>query len=288
MDFTEYRYYSKNKPDFYFALFSDLHADSSTFQRAAFKRDADKYAALGARFLFNGDLFDAILPSDRKRYTRGNDAFTEDAQINQRIKFVYDLLLPYVDLIDFIGIGNHEASIVKYSGADLVAFLVRDLNLARDKKLPPIQRGGYQGFLRLIFSDSPKLNEHIRIYDIYREHGKGGAAPVTKGTINIQRLHTTYLADLYWLGHSHTDITDKTAWTVYPDRSGKIVRKRKRSVITAGYQGSFEQRNLTEGEYYRNGFPEEKFLIPSGEGSALLHIRVPSKNGAPLEPELTN
>lgn len=288
MDYTEYRYSSRRKSDHYFALFSDLHADSPTFDRKAFIADADRYQALGARFLFNGDLFDAILPSDKKRYTRGRDEINEDAQVNARIKRVRDLLLPYVDSIDFLGYGNHEASIVKYSGVDLVALLCLQLNAARDKKLPPIKRGGYQGFLRLIFSGAPDLRSHTREYVIYRDHGKGGNAPVTKGTINIQRLHTTYVADLYWLGHTHTDIVDRTAWTIYPDRSGRIIKKRKRSVITAGYQDCFKQRDLkTEDDLYRSDFAEERFLIPTGLGSALLHIVVSSHNGDPLLAEVT-
>lgn len=289
MDYTEYRHDCRKKTDFHFGLFSDLHADSPTFQRKAFIADADRHTAIGARLLFNGDIFDAILPTDRKRYTAGNDQFQVDAQVNARIKHVFAILAPYVNSIDFLGMGNHEASIVKYAGADLLAFLVHDLNAIRDPKLPPIQRGGYQGFLRLNFSDSPTGKTHSREYLIYREHGKGGAAPVTKGTINIQRLHTTYIADLYWLGHSHTDIYDKTAWTVYPDRAGRIIRKRKRSVITAGYQGGFEQRDLkTDDDYYQSSFPEEKFLIPSGEGSALLHIHCPRCHNSPLEAEVTS
>lgn len=285
MDYTEHRHDSRGREDFYFALFSDLHADSASFAAREFKADADKALSRGARFLINGDLFDAILPTDHKRYTRANDGFDEDAQINARIDRVYRLLLPYVNSIDFIGIGNHESSIVKYSGADLVAFLVRDLNQARDKSLPPIQRGGYQGFLRLKFSEG---KQHTREFVIYREHGKGGAAPVTKGTINIQRLHTTYQADCYWLGHTHTDIIDKTAWSIYPDRAGRIVRKRKLSIITAGYQGCFNQRNLTDGVYYQSSYPEEKFLAPTGMGMATLHIRVPAAHDAPLEVETIN
>lgn len=284
MDYTEYRYNRKAQKDFYYGLISDIHADSMNFARQEFIKDVSGMLAKNARLFINGDLFDAILPTDKKRYSRSGDFINEDSQINARIKYVFDLLVPYVDYIDFIGIGNHEASIVKYSGSDLIAFLVLQLNAIRDKKLPPIQRGGYQGFMRLCFSNSDK--SATARYTIYREHGKGGAAAVTKGTINIQRLHTTYIADLYWLGHTHTNIVDKTPWTVYPDNSGRIIFKQKRSVITAGYQGSFEQRNLTDGKYYQNSFPEEKFLIPGGQGSAILHISVPGNHCDALEAEI--
>jgi len=279
MDYTEYRYDYTNVQDFYFGLFSDLHIDSPRFAKEQFVADANKAVERGARIFINGDIFDAILPTDRKRYTRGNDGFDEDAQINQRVEFAAKILLPYVNHIDFIGIGNHEASIVKYDHVDMVKLLVSELAKQRYAGLPPIQRGSYQGFLRLWFKQGDGA---VRQYVIYRDHGKGGASPVTKGTIPLNRIHTTFLADLYWLGHSHTDITDKTAWTIYPDNAGKIIRKRKRSVITAGYQEGFIQRNLGPDDYYRTDFVEEKFLVPTGLGSAMLHITVPKSHDRPI------
>lgn len=286
MDYTSYRYdYSKTN-DFHFALFSDLHIDSSGFAKAAFTSDADKYKKMGARFLFNGDLFDGILPTDKKRYSRGSDEFPEDAQVNARIDYALKILKPYVNNIDFIGIGNHEASIVKYDHVDLVKMLVAELSRLRDPSLPPIQRGGYQGFLRLWFHVK---NGGTKQYVIYREHGKGGGSPVTKGTISLQRLHTTYIADLYWLGHLHTDIIDKTPLTIYPDNSGHIIRKKKRSIITAGYNSSFNQRDLKEDNFYRNSYPEENFLTPTGTGSAVLHITVPkTHNNTEVIAEITS
>lgn len=286
MDYTEYRCDYSDNQDFYFGLFSDLHLDAPSFAFNAFKYDADKYQSKGARFFFNGDVFDGILPTDHKRYSRGDDQFDEDAQINARIDHAVKILKPYVNNIDFIGIGNHEASLVKYDHVDMVKLLVSELARLRDQALPPIQRGGYQGFLRLWFSDK---GQATRQYVIYRDHGKGGASPVTKGTIPLQRLHTTYVADLFWLGHTHTDLTDKSAWTIYPDNSGKIIKKHKRSVITAGYNEGFRQRDLTGDMCYRNSFPEEKFLAPTGIGSALLHIEVPKRHDASgVIAEITN
>jgi hypothetical protein len=275
MDYTEYRYDYAKGQDFYFGLFSDLHLDSPKFAKEAFIKDANRAVAMGARLFFNGDVFDGMLPTDRKRYTRSSDGFDEDAQINARIDHAVKILLPYVNNIDFIGIGNHEASIVKYDHVDMVKLLVSELSKHRDQKLPPIQRGSYQGFIRLWFT---RGGSATRQYVIYRDHGKGGASPVTKGTIPLNRIHTTFNADLYWLGHSHTDITDKGAWTIYPDNSGKIIKKRKRSVITAGYHEGFIQRNLGPDDCYRTDFIEEKFLAPTGLGSAILHITVPKSH----------
>lgn len=269
MDYTEYYFdYSKQK-QFYFALFSDLHIDSKHFARAMFQKDIGQAVAQGARVLINGDVFDAIIPSDRKRYVRSGDVTSEDAQVNARIEIALKELKPWADNIDFIGFGNHEATMVKFNGIDLIEMLVRRLQEYRNPELPPIQRGSYQGFLRIWFRDTTGAT---RQFVIYREHGKGGSSPVTRGTINIQRLHTTYIADLYWLGHSHTDVVDRSAWTIYPDGAGRIQRRRKLSVITAGYNEGFVQRNLRGKGLYQSEFPEEKFLAPTGLGFAMLKL----------------
>ena len=93
-------------------------------------------------------------------------------------------------------------------------------------------------------------------------------------------MHTTFLSDLYWLGHSHTALTENSEWTIYPDNSGRIVKKPKRSVITAGYNDGFIQRDLKGDATYRNSFVEERFIIPTGLGSAILHINVPRAHDA--------
>jgi hypothetical protein len=285
MDYTSYSADYSECNDFYYALFSDLHLDSPTFAKSEFIADANKYQAMGARFFINGDVFDSILPTDRKRYTRANDNFNEDAQINARLDFAVSILKPYVDSIDFIGIGNHEASITKYDHVDLIKMLVSELARYRDPKLPSIKRGSYQGFLRLWFRAGSGAT---RQYVIYRDHGKGGNSPVTKSTISINRLNTVFIAQLYWLGHSHTDLTSK-GWNIYPDNSGKIIQERTREVVTAGYQKGFDQRDLTDDVLYRNSFPEEKFLVPTGIGSALLHINVPKSHGTTeLNAEITS
>lgn len=283
MDYTEYSFDYSKQTDFYYALMSDIHVDSPNFARAMFVKDCERYRNLGARILINGDLFDGILPTDRKRYTRANDEFSEDAQINARVDYAVKVLSPYVDLIDFIGIGNHEASIVKYDHVDLVKMVVSELSRIRNQNLPPIQRGSYQGFLRFWFRDKGGAT---RQFVIYREHGKGGNSPVTKSTIPLNRLHTTYLADLYWLGHSHNALTESGSWSIGPDNSGNIVKRQKRSVVTAGYQDCFGQRNLSGDALYRSSFPEEKFLTPTGLGSALLHITVPRAHSSELEVEI--
>lgn len=178
MDYSEYSFNYSKQNDFYFALFSDLHLDSPSFAKDAFIKDANKYHELGARFFINGDVFDGILPTDRKRYTRANDGFDEDAQVNARVDHAVKILKPYVNDIDFIGIGNHEASLVKYDGVDMVKFLVSELSRYRDSSLPPIQRGSYQGFLRLWFRDN---DGGTKQYVVYRDHGKGGGFACYKG-----------------------------------------------------------------------------------------------------------
>jgi len=49
-------------------LMSDLHLDASDHDRDLLIADLERARALNARVSINGDIFDAILPSDRKRH----------------------------------------------------------------------------------------------------------------------------------------------------------------------------------------------------------------------------
>jgi len=261
-DYTEQKLHT-------FGLLSDIHLDSPGHDKQRFEADMDALASKGARVFMNGDIFDAIMPTDRKRYSRSGDKAKGDAQINERVDYAVARLKRWADHIDYLGFGNHEASVVKYNNTDILAFLARELNHYRSPSLPPIQRSGYVGFINLCFSRSGSA---VRRFVIYRSHGLGGNSPVTLGTISLNRLYTTYVADLYWLGHSHTDIIDKSGWNMGVSPKGKIVRKRRIGVITAGYQRNFQERSMGDHDTYRNNFPEERFHTPTGLGCATLTI----------------
>ena len=262
------------KKKYLFGLFSDIHGDSPGHDSERWKADTESVVNQGGRLLYNGDLFDSIMPTDRKRYSRAGDIMEQDAQVNERVDFMVDKFKPYADFVDYVGMGNHEVSIVKYNNVDALAMFVRDMNKIRSPKLPPIQRGGYCGFIYLHFHRS---GDGVKRHVIYRTHGIGGNAPVTKGIIGLNRLYGTYDADTYWIGHSHTSILDPASqWTIGVSPQGKMYRKNKIGIITPGYQRNFDEEEYGDENYYKVDFPQERFLAPTGIGYGRLEIELTS------------
>ncbi len=273
MDVARFEFDARANKTHHFGLISDAHIDSPGHDAESFNRDVSLIVSRNGRIFFNGDTFDGIMPTDRKRYSRGGDTFNSDAQINDRVQYIFEKLKPYADHIDYFGMGNHEVSIVKYNNCDPLALLVFLLNQVRSKTLTPIKRSGYVGFMQLSFKRSDK---GVSSYTIYRDHGKGVGAPVTHGTINFNRLFTTFNCNLCWLGHLHYHTIDKNYMNVEVTNGGNIRKTRKIGVITPGYQKNFEERTYKDDEYYRLNFPEERFLTPTPTGCAVLTITMKS------------
>lgn len=222
---------------FKLALFSDLHLDSPDTDLETLKKHLDICKKEGRYILMGGDEFDAIIHSDKKRYTpsRGND--NRDDQINQKLEMAVELLKPYADHILFIGRGNHEESILKYSGVDMIDLLIKELN--HHKRNGEIQKGNYQNFIRFNWVKSfngPKLKT-VATYDILQNHGAGSSSsPVTKGAIDFNRIIHGSLCDLVWVGHKHVSNFLPSDPIMYIDTYGNIQLKNRQAVLTPSYQ----------------------------------------------------
>lgn len=252
-----------SKPDeFCFFLASDIHFDEPGFDRELFARDFDRAKRDGARININGDVFGCILPTDLKRYTRGNDQSNTDGIINKALKDAEDLLAPYVDLIDVLGLGNHEVSVLKYHHIDVTAMLIGFLNRRRDPSLPLIRHGGYTGYIRYLFTGPG--SGHTQHFDIFYNHGQGGNAEVTDGIIDAKRrLYTR--ADLIWLGHKHK----RWAIEIDPEEgvsdNGRIYTRKRWAVMTGCYSKATGETNATE-DGYRINYGEERMRTKQRTG----------------------
>ncbi len=255
-----------------FALFlaSDLHLDDHLFDETLFREDMARAKAANARIALNGDILGLILPGDIKRYTRGNDPGEVDDKIGAAVERAEKILLPYVDMIDMIGIGNHETAVLKHHSSDTIKLLIGFLNRSRDKKLPPIRHGGYCGFLRYVFAE--KDGGHAKAYTIYYNHGQGGAAEITNGIIDLQRR--VYVdADMIWMGHKHKCMSTMLPSSIGLDQAGKIYERSKRGVMTGTYLKNVDETNAGE-TGYRLSFAEERMRTPQGRGGALVRLTI--------------
>lgn len=211
-------------------LFSDIHFDSPDCDKETLKQHFD-YCLQDKRYiLINGDLFDAILLKDQKRAVP-HLVERADNQLNVKLEETAHFLDPYKDRILFVGRGNHEESIIKYSGLDLLQMLVTMLNAGNQHQ---IQYGNYANFLR--FSWKNNAGKTVAHYDIYAHHGAGGSAPVTKGMIDFSRLAKGVNVDLIWTGHKHNSIVDYSDPVMFIDQNGNIVLKNRQCIQTPSYQ----------------------------------------------------
>ena len=252
-------------------LMSDLHIDSAHTDLSAIRRELDEARENGDRVLINGDVFDAILPSDRKRYTPVASRPELRGRIdvlNASIELAHDLLLPYADLIDMIGIGNHEASMEKHHSVDMVALLVDKLNAAKGAD---INYGGYTGFVEYVVP----LSGSSRRLVIYYHHGGGGAAAVTKGIIDFNRKAVFVDSDVVWLGHKHNRITDTGGCRLSLPKSGDSPALCQQvAVMTGGYMD--HHKGQTQAEMKRKGrmasYASDWGLAPQWKGGARLLV----------------
>lgn len=212
-------------------LFSDIHFDSPDCDKETLKQHFD-YCLQDKRYiLINGDLFDAILLKDQKRAVP-HLVERADNQLNVKLEETAHFLTPYQDRILFVGRGNHEESIIKYSGIDLLQMLVTMMNAGNKHQ---IQYGNYANFLRFSWL-SPQKKSKIH-YDIYAHHGMGSSsASVTKGIIDFNRIAKGVNVDLIWTGHRHNALIDASDPIMFVDQNGNIVLKNRQCIQTPSYQ----------------------------------------------------
>jgi len=249
-------------------LLSDIHYDSPLCDRAMLKRDLDNALADNADIWINGDVFDFLLFRDFKRSTPSNQGSFEDDQIGCIIDDVAEFLTPYAKRIMGIGVGNHETSVIKYHGIDPIKMLIHKL---MDKTGAKIAHLGYTGFIRysLARGDSRAAGN---VYDIWYHHGTGGAGK-SKGILQHNDVASHVTADLYWMGHNHSTITDNDFPRLYVNHQGRETTVNRKFVRTAGYQR--DDKKAPE-EYLKRGYKldwgNERFLRKQSKGCQVLKL----------------
>jgi predicted phosphodiesterase len=211
-------------------LFSDIHFDSPDCDKVTLKKHFDYCLKDNRYIIIGGDLFDAILLKDQKRAVN-HLMEKNDNQLNVKINEIVEFLKPYQHLILFIGRGNHEESILKYNGLDVLQIVTQLLN---SKSKHQIQFGNYANFLRFNFLDN--RGKSVLHYDIFENHGAGANAPQTKGMLDFSRIAKGTVADLIWIGHKHNAIADYSDPIMYIDRAGEVKMKNRQFLQTPSYQ----------------------------------------------------
>lgn len=181
---------------------SDVHLDNSHCDQGLFKAHLDEAKDRNALWMDNGDLFCLMQGkwdprSDQESLRsihRGNN------YLDRVLDSTAEFLKPYAHMIVGLGHGNHETSILNRHGVDMTERLCGVLST--DKHT--VRCHGYSGWY--LFRCKRGENGQGQTINLYRHHGYGGGAPVTKGTIQTARVAPQFPdADVVVMGHDHNE-----------------------------------------------------------------------------------
>lgn len=257
--------YSTQK-EFWYFFCSDFHLEAPGTDLKLLKRELDNAQTQNARIFINGDVFNFLLPSDRKRYSKSEDKTQRDDLLNVALQTATTFLQPYVDYIDIIGIGNHEKEVIRRHSVDLTAFLIETLNQSRSRSLPRIRHGGYTGFIRLSYTVGGGGG---KTYDIFYNHGQGGSSEITKGLIDLNRYAGHTDANLIWLGHKHTKWLGELDRITTVTAGNTLTTKPRKGMLTGCYTKPLKEYDIVK-EGYQINFGEEKMRVPTAQGGILM------------------
>jgi len=195
---------------------ADVHLGAVACDEKAFKdylADSDDKTL----FLGIGDLYDAIIVTD-KRYDKSSDASDGDDIVDFQVNKGVELLMPYKDKILGMGYGNHERTIIRRSGSDMMKRTCRRLGV------PEL---GYSGLFKLIFRMEHGVGRSVVIR---YHHGWGGGSRTQGADLTKYSKDVAYWdADLFLYGHVHKKQDDEVPRLSL--RGTKLIAKPKTMVI---------------------------------------------------------
>jgi hypothetical protein len=220
-------------------LMSDLHWDNPKSRHDLIIQDLEEAKRIGARVLLNGDTFCLMQgkydPRSSKSDIRPEHMVSH--YLDAVVETAVDFFKPYAEIIDVVGYGNHETSILRRQETDIVERFVSGLNLIA-KPESKVCKGGYGGWYVYRISDGTAKPSSAS-FKIKYFHGAGGGAPVTKGNIQHNRMSTFVQgADLIWQGHVHNDY--ETTYRVESlDRNNQVTERDVLMVRTSTYKDEY-------------------------------------------------
>jgi predicted phosphodiesterase len=256
-------------------MMSDLHIGALHNDYKRIEQDLKRAKDEDALIAINGDIFDMILPGDRKRY-RSNNLHPRmyeagDDMIGESIRWAIEILEPYRDRIIMIGDGNHDDSVARFHHIEPVKQLVIMLNGKNGK----IKYGGYHGWIHFTIFRGEDRGHYVINY----HHGAGGAAPVTKGAIVFSRANMWIEgADAIWRGHTHTLQAGRDAkigYNVMARTPESRIKHRTVLTVRTGsymdtYVGTTSEELLKHGRKDSYGAIQDYGALP--KGGVMLHL----------------
>ena len=176
----------------------DIHYDGQKSSSTCDSKKLKKFLAANVdsrtMIIGMGDWFGGILTKDMKRYSKGTDGANSPAILDESIEGLYEIFKPYRKNVIALTDGNHEETILNYSGTNLIERFSKMLN---SKTLYM----GYSWLLKLAFKEN---GARVRPLIIRGHHGWGNGGnseggDITKFTHDVK----FWQAQLFLYGHVH-------------------------------------------------------------------------------------
>ncbi|SIO37527.1 hypothetical protein SAMN05444166_4198 [Singulisphaera sp. GP187] len=251
---------------FWRLLCSDFHLGSACSDHDAIVRQLQRAKDVGARVLINGDMFDAIGPKDRRfDLSVLHPLVARKKDLAKAIvDMAMEILMPFKDIIDIIGIGNHEETWINYGYNDPVRRVLEELAREGGKA----KHGSFWGYIKTSFvvPGHRKRPKHKLLY----LHGTGGDSPVTKGTIDFNRKGRNWVYDCLTFGHKHNMVCAADQIADVSDK-GRYVERRQLNLQTASYYRNYRQ--LKDDEVLDQSYAARSAHPPKPIGGVFLCLR---------------
>lgn len=217
----------------------DVHYGSPQCDKRRFKANLDYCLANQIYVFLMGDMVEVAT-----RSSVGAGVYEQEVIADEQFNYLLNVLKPLADAGLIIGShrGNHEARIF-----DAVGYCPSKA-LAKELKVP---------FLRDACWSTFKVGKQT--YTIYSLHGRSGARFDGTALLALERISTSFFADLVACGHSHKCIN---SIVVMQRVQRGLVREHKKHLVICGayltYDGGYGQTNGLP--ISKLGSPKAKFF----------------------------
>lgn len=246
-------------------LRSDVHHDNPKCKQELEKQHLEEAVEYDAPIIDNGDLFCAMQGKWDKRSDK--NALREEHRGSNYFDLLVDTAAefyrPYRKQFAVLGRGNHETAVTNRHETDLTDRLASRMRAHGSS----VEASGYGGFVVFRFSDHKQLGDPRGVKDskvLYHFHGTGGGGPVTRGTIQTNRIAVwSPDAHIVLTGHTHDE------WQMPIPRmritqKGEVYHDEQLHIRCPGYKDAWGDSH--------SGFEAEKMLGPKNLGSAWLRF----------------
>jgi hypothetical protein len=255
----------------WYLLTGDCHWDSPECYLKLLHRHLKEARERNALWIDNGDFFEAISAAGDGRGSKGT-LEKEHCGVNYLDRLVDDAVeefRPYLDMLTYMGTGNHDMSITIKRETDILQRFVDAANRERGADLPPIHHAGYTGWIRFHFTlpnDSSRLSHAMKL-----EHGTGGNSPVTKGTIQANRRSArTEGATFFVSSHIHEQWALSGPVETLNGCTGRVEVRNVKHIQLGSYRQDFRTDGVGTWIMQRSGSPKPvggtwlRFFSPNG------------------------